>query len=285
MKATELLRIGWQQAVREWFYPIRPELADDFVRFFESAFRPITYRERARFGVHSSCISLCVGNIWLAAFSKHFNQIWLLVDESLQDPRFDFELAKSTERYIPLHWLKAPPETVTGILSSQDIWASYDNACIKVLESPVSRIYIRKNQINKVSLSDLDIPAQQLSEGPALSLEGAQTEFPEGGIQEVTLELRKRNPLLRRQAVAKYGYRCQVCGFSFEEFYGELGKGYIEVHHLIPLSDREGEASTRVEDVAVVCANCHRILHRKGKDPIPLETLREIVRNKRQTLY
>jgi hypothetical protein len=280
MKATELLRAGWQQAVREWVYRVRPELADEFVQFFDLAFKPIAYREQALFGVHSSRISLCVGNIWLAAFSK---RIWLLVDEPLRDPRFDFELAKSTKRYIPLHWLIATPEAVTEILQSENIWTSYANACLKVLESPISRTNILKNQINKVRLSELETGlAGQLPEESTLSLQDTQTEFPEGGIQEVTLELRKRSPLLRKQAIARYGYRCQICGFSFEEFYGDLGKGYIEVHHLTPLSDREDEASTRLEDVAVVCANCHRILHRNGKNPIPIETLREMVKHKRK---
>jgi len=281
MKATELLRGGWHQAVREWVYRVRPELADEFVQFFGLAFKPITYREQARFGVHSSCISLCVGNIWLASFSK---RIWLLVDEPLRDPRFDFELAKSTERYIPLYWLKAAPEAVTEILQSQNIWTSYANACLKVLEAPISRTNILKNQINKVRLSDLETTiAEQLPEQSTPSLQDTQTEFPEGGIQEITLELRKRNPLLRKQVIARYGYRCQICGFSFEEFYGELGKGYIEIHHLTPLSDRENETNTRIEDVVVVCANCHRILHRNGKTPVPIESLREIVKHKRQT--
>lgn len=281
MEATKLLHIGWQQAVREWVSQARPELADEFVQFFELAFKPITYREQARFGVHSDYISLCVGNIWLAALSK---QIWLLVDKSLRDSRFDFIPAKSTERYTPLHWLIADPETVADIIQSHNVWTSYSNACNKVLDSPISRTNIPRNQINKVRLSDIVTSiTKQSPEETALSLQDIQTEFPEGGIQEVTLELRKRNPLLRKQAIARYGYRCQICGFSFEEFYGELGKGYVEVHHLTPLSDRETEASTGIEDVTVVCANCHRILHRNGKNPIPLERLREIVGHKRQT--
>lgn len=281
MEATKLLRVGWQQAVREWVSRVRPELADEFVQFFGLAFNSITYPEQARFGVHSTRISLCVGNIWLAAFSK---RIWLLVDESLQDSRFDFELAKSTERYMPLYWLIAAPEAITEILQSQYVWASYARACLKVLESPISRTNILKNQIDKVKLSDLITSVTEQSSGESMaSLYDMQVEFPEGGIQEVTLELRKRNPLLRKQAITRYGYRCQICGFSFEEFYGELGKGYIEVHHLTPLSDRQTEASTGIEDVTVVCANCHRILHRNGKNPIPLEYLREIVHCKRQT--
>ncbi len=281
MEAKDLLRIGWQQAIKEWVRRVKPGLTDEFVQFFALAFKPITYRDQARFGVHSSCISLCIGNIWLAALYK---QIWLLVDESLQDSRFRFVLARSTERYIPLYWLIAEYEAITDILYSQEIWMSYTNACFKVLDSPISRINIQKNQINKVKLSELEMnTSAQFSEKVTLILEDTQNEFPEGAIQEVTLELRKRNHLLRKQAIARYGYRCQVCDFSFEEFYGELGKGYIEVHHLNPLSDRENEEITSIEDVAVVCANCHRILHRNGKNPIPLEHLREIVKQKRKT--
>jgi len=279
MEATRLRHIGWQQAVREWVSRTRPDLADELVRFFGLAFKPITYPEQARFGVHRTRLSLCVGDIWLAAFSK---RIWLLVDESLRDPRYHFELAQSTERYTPLYWLVAAPEAVTEILHSQSIWTSYANACLRVLEAPISRIDIPKNQINKVRLSDLYQHSTANTEGPTLSSRGTQTEFPEGGIQELTLELRKRNPLLREQAIARYGDRCQICGFSFEELYGELGKGYIEVHHLTPLSDREGEASTRVEDVMVVCANCHRMLHRNTGDPIRPEILRESVEHRRQ---
>jgi len=102
MEAIKLLSIGWQNAVREWVYRVRPELTDEFVRFFGFAFKPISYREQAWFGVHPTRISLCVGNIWLAAFSKQTNQIWLLVDEAVRSHRFDLELAKSTERYMPL---------------------------------------------------------------------------------------------------------------------------------------------------------------------------------------
>lgn len=283
MEATRLLWIGWQQAIREWIYKEKPELADEFVRFFGLAFKPISYPEQAYFGVHSTCVSLCVGNIWLAAFDKRSWSFWLLVDEQWSDSRFEFELAKSTKRYIPLYWLKVAPERLTEVLQSPGIWNSYASACLKVLESPVSRINIPKNRINKVRLSDLMVStAEQLPEDSLFSSPYGQDEFAEGGIQEITVELRKRNPHLKKQAIARYGYRCQICGFSFEEFYGELGKGYVEIHHIIPLSEREAETTTRIEDVVVVCANCHRILHRNGKRPIPIEYLQEAVKRKKQ---
>jgi len=280
MEAKQLLRVGWRRAVREWVSGEHPDLAEDIVQFFALAFRPITYPEQAYFGVHSTRISLCVGNIWLAAFSGSRQEVWLLVERSFRYSKCEFVEARCTDRYMPLSWLVAPAEQAQRVLQSHDAWNSYAAACQKVLKAPISRCNIPRNQINKVRLSDLadDMDEQSLQ---VISPQDAP-EFPEGGIREVTLELRTRNPSLRRQAIATYGCRCQVCGFSFEEFYGDLGRGYIEVHHLTPLSDREAEENTSIDDVAVVCANCHRILHHYGKTPIPIEDLKEIVQRRKQ---
>ena len=92
-------------------------------------------------------------------------------------------------------------------------------------------------------------------------------EFPEGQIVERTHQQRERNPaLIRRKkdwGLKKYGrLYCEVCGFDFTERYGELGKGFIECHHKNPLSDSQDISKTKLEDLAFVCPNCHRMLHR-----------------------
>lgn len=56
---------------------------------------------------------------------------------------------------------------------------------------------------------------------------------------------------------------CEVCEFNFFERYGELGIGFIECHHRKPLSSLKASSETFLEDLALVCANCHRMLHRK----------------------
>lgn len=58
--------------------------------------------------------------------------------------------------------------------------------------------------------------------------------------------------------------KCECCGFCFESFYGQIGAGYCEAHHISPLSESEDECTTSIDDLAIVCANCHRMLHRKG---------------------
>jgi hypothetical protein len=55
---------------------------------------------------------------------------------------------------------------------------------------------------------------------------------------------------------------CEACGFNFAAVYGGLGEGFAECHHRWPLAEYDAEAPTCLEDLAVVCANCHRMLHR-----------------------
>jgi anti-sigma B factor antagonist len=104
----------------------------------------------------------------------------------------------------------------------------------------------------------------------------------EGAMKEISREAILRNQTLRREAIEQRGLRCEVCGFSFGECYGPLGEGYIEVHHLRALSERKGKATeVTVKDVRNLCANCHRMVHREGAKPIPLEKLRRAVQKQR----
>ena len=73
-----------------------------------------------------------------------------------------------------------------------------------------------------------------------------------------------------------------ICGFDFELKYGELGKGYIEVHHIKPLSNLDEVVIVNPEtDLICVCANCHRMLHRfKNYIVLPEELQQMIEDNK-----
>ena len=84
---------------------------------------------------------------------------------------------------------------------------------------------------------------------------------------------RKREQSLRDAkviAARKLGngrLKCEVpgCDFDFEAIYDDLGRDYAQVHHLKPLGDRTTPSQTRLSDLAVVCANCHAMIHRGGK--------------------
>lgn len=105
-------------------------------------------------------------------------------------------------------------------------------------------------------------------------------EFYEGAVSEVSLDKYERNPEARKACIKHYGAQCAVCGFDFEKTYGEIGKDYIQVHHIIPLSEIGKEHVVDYqEDLIPVCPNCHVMLHRKykGKYLLPSE-LFELVR-------
>ncbi len=93
--------------------------------------------------------------------------------------------------------------------------------------------------------------------------------FPEGAAAERRHLVRERNRQLIRNAKRLFKAMhhgrlyCQVCGFDFSERYGELGEDYIEAHHTLPVSLMADGHVTYIDDLAMVCANCHRMLHRR----------------------
>ncbi len=112
-------------------------------------------------------------------------------------------------------------------------------------------------------------------------LEEGQT-YIEGAARQVTLNAYERDPRARRDCLRHHGTDCSVCGFSFAKTFGEIGEGYIHVHHLTPLSEVRGEYELDpVKDLRPVCANCHAMLHRR-KPPYSIEELRGIIGARRR---
>ncbi len=95
-----------------------------------------------------------------------------------------------------------------------------------------------------------------------------ETDFPEGKEVERMHKQRERNALVvtvaKRAFKEKHGHlSCQICGFDFEKMYGELGVDFIEAHHTVPISIIRGVHRIKPSDIALVCPNCHRMLHRR----------------------
>jgi 5-methylcytosine-specific restriction protein A len=80
----------------------------------------------------------------------------------------------------------------------------------------------------------------------------------------------KRSQAAKAECIRLKGCHCNICGFDFEKTYGELGKNYIEVHHITPigqLSTAEGYDGTDPQkDLIPLCSNCHSMIHRR-KEP------------------
>jgi len=133
----------------------------------------------------------------------------------------------------------------------QEIWNEFAHNAV-YLRQVAHRI------IDGMRLEDSQTPAGN---------EDEETEFPEGKVLYRQHKSRERNRGLiskAKQIAQQNGnLKCSVCNFDFYERYGDLGKGYIECHHTIPVSEYTQNAKTKVSDLSLVCSNCHRMLHRR----------------------
>ena len=77
------------------------------------------------------------------------------------------------------------------------------------------------------------------------------------------------------------GLYCEACKFDFEKTYGERGVDFCEVHHEIPISEMRPGYKTQIQDLRCVCANCHRIIHRRRPWLTVDEVKNLLVENKR----
>jgi 5-methylcytosine-specific restriction protein A len=101
--------------------------------------------------------------------------------------------------------------------------------------------------------------------------------YREGTSKQILVNAYERNPAARRKCLEHFGYTCQACEFSFEEFYGSIAKEFIHVHHLIDLASIGHDYEVHpINDLRPVCPNCHAILH-KTKPPMSIEMLRTII--------
>jgi 5-methylcytosine-specific restriction enzyme A len=125
---------------------------------------------------------------------------------------------------------------------------------------------------------------ERANEAKVASLPAAEPyEGEEGGVIMRLHKRYERDPKLitaKKQFAKSAGaITCEVCDFDFQSTYGELGMGYIEVHHTKPVHTMEAGHKTKLEDLALLCANCHRMAHRRR---VPL-SLAEITASLRAT--
>lgn len=95
----------------------------------------------------------------------------------------------------------------------------------------------------------------------------------EGSCKTVKVNIYERDPSARRRCIEKWGTACSVCGIKLSDRYGDLGDGFIHVHHVRPLGDiREEYLLDPENDLRPVCPNCHAMLHRRR----PMLTIEEL---------
>lgn len=101
----------------------------------------------------------------------------------------------------------------------------------------------------------------------------------EGHIIECYGRKYERDRKLRDEAIRLHGCICNICNFDFEKQYGEFGRGYIEVHHRVPLSKGVQNVDP-MKDLVCLCANCHRMIHRDRNKTKAPEEIKKLLSNK-----
>jgi hypothetical protein len=130
-----------------------------------------------------------------------------------------------------------------------------------------SKISEYKSKTTEVTKSFLRVTDQILK---------SQT-FKEGRSFDVVLTKYERNSTARRLCVKHNGAVCKICSFDFFKEYGELGKGFIHVHHKIPISkSTKNYKINPITDLVPVCPNCHAMLHSSKDNMLSVEDLKQI---------
>ena len=148
----------------------------------------------------------------------------------------------------------------------RNIWAEYENEPSKLAEDAETiRQAVRK--ADEAKIAKLPQADEYIGE--------------EGGVIMRLHKRYERDRKLVREKIAQAKtlgkLKCEICKFDFEKSYGALGSGYIEVHHLKPVNELGRGGKTKLTDLALLCANCHRMAHRKRK-PLSISEIADFLK-------
>lgn len=119
------------------------------------------------------------------------------------------------------------------------------------------------------------IPLEETADSSTTCTESG---LPEGAKTRIEVNRYERSPINRAACIAIYGARCYVCTLDFAEMYGDIGEGFIEVHHRVPISKMAGEYVVDPRrDLIPLCSNCHSMVHRHDP-PMSVDELKQRLR-------
>lgn len=106
--------------------------------------------------------------------------------------------------------------------------------------------------------------------------EDSNEDYYEGTKIKILVNKFERDTKARDTCINHYGAVCAACKFNFKEEYGEIGKGFIHVHHLVPISEiGKSYKVDPINDLIPVCPNCHAMIHKRKPTPFTINELKE----------
>lgn len=165
--------------------------------------------------------------------------------------------------------------------SQHDNWAITDSGRTYAKELAARAALERDGTFVRVAEAAAVVQTEIASVLDDSTAESRETIAIEGAVRKVWTTRYERDPELRVAAIRHHGLACVACRFSFADQYGQLGEGFVEVHHLNPVSALQGSAPVRAEtDLVVLCSNCHAMVHRRKGKPLSLAELRAALATK-----
>lgn len=197
------------------------------------------------------------GNLKIIALSELLNRL----------PIFDHKLDRQTFRNpngitLKLSNFKALDPNYIG--KGMEAYSKLDKEIFEEFHPDIKRLHQIANEIRQISNNP-----ELLNEVSKIENdETSETDsVREGQVLYKLHKVRERDRKIieakKKKVLKEKGeLKCEACGFNFETKYGKMGKNYIECHHLIPLSNFQVNKETKLDDLALLCANCHRIIHK-----------------------
>ena len=232
-----------------------------------------------------------LGKIGISVSEKSFYSTYVIHEESSSigiKTLFGSSVIKLSEARIVASTekklnLSSWPEILKSAVSQADLLRDvriefFGSAGVRVDPEIAERIDIQSSLIDIDNDEELSSAADAVTWGldSIISSVQATREFEEGGEVVVTSKRYERSNALRAEAVRHYGVNCYVCDFNFSEAYGEIGAGFIHIHHI----DRVADSGVRIVDVEKdlipICPNCHAMIHREAP-PMNPEKLKQLM--------
>lgn len=196
-----------------------------------------------------------------------------LINKSSQTQRQNFcDLWDKVGEKLTLY-INGISETKDSFISNQSNWKTFE---VTFSKAPY---YELKEDSDAEAVKYISLICGMMLSLFDYSIKG----YIEGNAHEEVVTKYERNPINRELCLYLKGYKCSVCGFDFEETYGDIGKEFIEVHHAVMVSTMGENYHVDINnDLFPVCPNCHAMLHKKFP-PYTVNEMKEII-NKNKIL-
>jgi 5-methylcytosine-specific restriction protein A len=206
-------------------------------------------------------------------------QIFSVMANATAEMRFNFKAFVQSAIAAGAQVVFAIDGVECGVLSS-DIWPkNWRSVVFEFLKSPIAIDAANKELVEGLALEwSSRMLGAVLSLLPLEAIDESDAGEAEGGGYQVLRTRYERSALNRQACIQLNGCICKVCGFSFGEFYGPVGEGFIEVHHVEPLAGLSpGTVLDPALDLVPLCSNCHSMAHKRYPVPYSVDELKGMI--------